>query len=55
MDQIGSNGTEVDLVGLNGIEVDLIGPNRRCLIFRKKKLSPTNFREKIRHYITITK
>ena len=55
IDQIGLNETKVDLIGPNGIEVDLIGPNSNCLIFTEKKISSTNFREQIIHYITIAK
>ena len=47
--------TKVDLIGSNGTEVDLFEPNSNCLIFTEKKLSSTNFREQIIHYITITK
>ena len=45
--------TKVDLIGSNGTEVDIIGPNRNSLFFSENKLSSTNFREKIIHYITI--
>ena len=51
---IGPKWTKVDLIELNGIKVGLIGLNSTCLIFREK-LSLTNFREQIIHYITITK
>ena len=54
LDRMGPKWTKVDLIELNGIKVGLIGLNSICLIFREK-LSLTNFREQIIHYITITK
>ena len=36
----------VDQIGSNGTKVDLIELNINCLIFREKKLSSTNFRKK---------
>ena len=36
----------VDQIGSNGTKVNLIELNINCLIFREKKLSSTNFRKK---------
>ena len=47
--QNGLKGTKIDRVdqiGRNGTKVDLIGSNRNCLTFRKNKLSSKNFKEK---------
>ena len=55
MTEIDQIETKVVLIGPNEIEVYLIGPNSNCLIFTEKKISSTNFREQIIHYITIKK
>ena len=51
----GVNWTKWDRSRPNWTDVDLIGLNENCLIFRENKLSLINFREKIIHYIKITK